>query len=85
MRNFIEKLKAAACAADRFRHGLSKGYVENIVIHIVWSCIRSTQLQKFDRRVLMELISSFAIVVAATFLSTWFNDHIAKGEYIADE
>ena len=33
----------------------------------------------------MELISGFVVVIAATFLGTWFNDHIAKGEYIADD
>ena len=33
----------------------------------------------------MELISGFAVVVAATFLSAWFNDHVSKAEYISDE
>jgi hypothetical protein len=33
----------------------------------------------------MELISGFAVVIVATVISTWFNDHIAKGEYIADD
>ena len=33
----------------------------------------------------MELISGFAVVIVATFLGTWVNDHVYKGDYISDE
>lgn len=33
----------------------------------------------------MELLTGFAVVVLVTFVTTWFNDHVSKAEYMADE
>lgn len=33
----------------------------------------------------MSLLTMLSIVVAATFIATWFNDNISNAEYIADE
>lgn len=33
----------------------------------------------------MELLTGFAVVVLVTFVTTWFNDHVSKAEYMTDE
>jgi hypothetical protein len=33
----------------------------------------------------MEFLAGMAVVVIATFVTTWFNDHVSKAEYLADE
>lgn len=33
----------------------------------------------------MSLLTSLTIVIAATFITTWFNDKISKAEYLNDE
>lgn len=33
----------------------------------------------------MELVTGLAVVIAATFITTWFNDCVSRGEYISDE
>ncbi len=33
----------------------------------------------------MDLISGLAVIVFATIVSTWFNDHVYKGDYISEE
>lgn len=33
----------------------------------------------------MEFLTGMAVVVIATFVTTWFNDHVSKAEYLADE
>ena len=33
----------------------------------------------------MSLLTMLSIVVAATFIATWFNDNVSKAEYISDE
>ena len=33
----------------------------------------------------MDLFSGLAVVIVATVVGTWFNDHVYKGDYISDE
>jgi len=33
----------------------------------------------------MSILSGLAVVICATFLSTWINDHLATGDYVSDE
>lgn len=33
----------------------------------------------------MELVTGFAVVIAATFITTWYNDFVSRAEYISDE
>jgi hypothetical protein len=33
----------------------------------------------------MSLLTSLSIIIAATFITTWFNDKVSKSEYINDE
>ncbi len=33
----------------------------------------------------MEFWTGLSVIVAATFIATWFNDKISKGDYINDE
>ncbi len=33
----------------------------------------------------MTILTAFSVLVAATVITTWFNDHVSKAEYIADE
>lgn len=33
----------------------------------------------------MELISGFAVLVAATFITAWYNDNVSTADYISDE
>lgn len=31
------------------------------------------------------MLTGVAVVVVATFVTTWFNDHVSKAEYMADD
>ena len=33
----------------------------------------------------MNLLAMLSVVIAATFIATWFNDNVSKAEYINDE
>lgn len=33
----------------------------------------------------MSLLTSLSIVIAATFIATWYNDKVSKADYINDE
>ncbi len=33
----------------------------------------------------MELISGLALIIAATVITTWYNDHVSTEDYIAEE
>jgi hypothetical protein len=33
----------------------------------------------------MTFISGLAVVIIATVVSTWVNDHVYKGEYLSDD
>lgn len=33
----------------------------------------------------MEFLTGIAVVVLATFVTTWFNDHVSKADYMADD
>jgi hypothetical protein len=33
----------------------------------------------------MSLISGLVVVIFASIISTWINDHVYKGEYLSDE
>lgn len=35
--------------------------------------------------VYMSLLAMLSVVTAATFIATWFNDHVSKADYISDE
>ena len=33
----------------------------------------------------MEFFTGFGVILVATVLTTWFNDHVSKSEYLSDE
>lgn len=33
----------------------------------------------------MDLINGLAVVIFASLIGTWINDHVYKGDYISDE
>lgn len=33
----------------------------------------------------MSLLTSLSILIAATFIATWFNDNVSKSDYISDD
>lgn len=33
----------------------------------------------------MELVAGLAVVIVATFVTTWYNDFVSRAEYISDE
>jgi len=37
------------------------------------------------REGIMEFLTGISVIVVATILTTWFNDHVSTSEYISDE